>query len=123
MAGLGAWPIPWEPYGRRVVVAGPLGHVWPPWSRGRSPGFRLAAVRLWPVPWTPSGRRVVVAGFMGPVWPPWVVAGFMGPVCPPLGRGRSFDPRMAALGAWPVPWSLYGCRGGVAGPLGRVWPP
>jgi len=30
---------------------------------------------------------------------------------------------MASVGAWSVPWVLYGCRGGVAGLLGSVWPP
>ena len=27
------------------------------------------------------------------------------------------------LGASPVPWAPYSRRGGVAGPLGPVWPP
>ena len=31
--------------------------------------------------------------------------------------------RMAAVGTWPVPWAPCGRRGGVAGPLGPVWPP
>jgi len=26
-------------------------------------------------------------------------------------------PRIAAVGAWPISWVLYGCRGGVAVPL------
>jgi len=30
---------------------------------------------------------------------------------------------MAALGAWPVTWVLYGCLGGVARLLGPVWLP
>ena len=34
-----------------------------------------------------------------------------------------FPPRVAAVGAWPVPWAPCGRRGGVAGPLGPVWPP
>ena len=37
-------------YGRRGGVAGPLGPVWPPWGRGRSPGPRMAAEGAWPVP-------------------------------------------------------------------------
>jgi len=44
------------------------------------------------------------------VWPPW-------------GRGRSPGPRVAAVGAWPVPWATCGRRGGVVGSLGHVWPP
>ena len=51
----------------------------------------------------------------------------------PWGRGLSPGPRVAAVGAWPVPWAScghlgawpvdwvsWGCRGGVAGPLGFV---
>jgi len=30
---------------------------------------------------------------------------------------------MAVVGAWLVPWALYGRREGVARPLGMVWPP
>jgi len=30
---------------------------------------------------------------------------------------------MSAVKAWPVPWAPCGRRGGVAGFLGRVWPP
>jgi len=44
-------------YGRRGGVDGPLGPVWPPWGRGRSPGPCLGAVGAWPFPWAPSGRR------------------------------------------------------------------
>jgi len=50
MAAVLAWPVHWAPYGRRGGVAGPLGPVWPPWGRGRSPGPRMAAVGAWPVP-------------------------------------------------------------------------
>jgi len=116
----------WLPWG----VADPLFGVWLPWGRGRSSGARLAAVVWWPVPWTSSGRcggvvinLVVVwppwgvAGPLVPVWPPWGVADPLVPVWRPLGRGRYPGPRLAAVGAWPVPWSLSGCCGGVAGPL------
>jgi len=30
---------------------------------------------------------------------------------------------MAAVGAWPVSWAVYGCCGGEALPLGPVWRP
>jgi len=43
MAAVGAWQVPWDPYLCRVGVAGPLGPVWPPWGRGRSPETRMAA--------------------------------------------------------------------------------
>jgi len=51
----------------------------------------MAAVAAWPVSWAPYGRRVGVIGPLGPVWPPW-------------GRGPSHVPRMAVVGAWPVPF-------------------
>jgi len=44
MAAVGAWLVPWVLYGRRGCLAGPLGPMWPPWGRGRSPGPRVAAV-------------------------------------------------------------------------------
>jgi len=108
MASVGAWPIPRASYGRRGVVAHPLGPVWqplgvacplglvwPPWGRGLYFGLRMA-------PW---GR-----GFSsGLVWPEW-------------GRGLSPGPRMATVGAWPVPWAPSAPRRGVACPLGHVWP-
>ena len=69
------------------------------------------------------GRRVGEAGFLGFVWKPW-------------GRGRTPGPRVAAVGAWPVPWGLCGRHGGaevpwvrcsrrwgVVFPLGFVWTP
>jgi len=71
-------------------MAGPLGPVWPPWGRGRSPGARVVAVGTWPVRWAPCGCRGGVARPLGPVWLPW-------------GRGRSLGPRVVTLGAWPVP--------------------
>jgi len=43
MAGVGAWQVPWVPYGCRGGVAGPLRHCI---CRG-----------AWPVPWAPYGRR------------------------------------------------------------------
>jgi len=118
----GAWPVPWALYGRYGSVAGPLGPVWPPWWRGRSPGPRmdaggrglspgsfLASVGSRPVPWATYGRRGGVADPLCPVWPKW-------------GRGRALGPRMAAMGAWPIPWAPYGHLVGVVGPLGPVWP-
>jgi len=149
MTAVGAWPVPWDPYGRRGSVARPLGSygrredvagylgpIWPPWKRGRSSGPCMAAIRAWPVylalysrrwglaePLGPDGRREGVAGPLAPLWPPWR-------------RGLSPGSRMAAVEAWPVPWAPYGrcgawmvywapygCRGVVAKPLGRVWPP
>jgi len=50
VAAVGAWPFHWAPCGRRGGVVGPLGPVWPPWGRGRSPEPRVAAVGAWPVP-------------------------------------------------------------------------
>ena len=44
------------------------------------------------------------------VWPPW-------------GCGQSPGLRVAVVGAWPVPWDSGGRRGGVASPLGSLWPP
>ena len=65
-------------------MAGPLGLVWRPWGRSRSPGPRVAAVGTWPFPWASCGRRGGVAGPLGLVWLPW-------------GRGRSPGPRVAAV--------------------------
>ena len=62
------------------------------------------------VTWAPYGRRQSVAVPLGPAWPP-------------LGRGRSFGPRMEAVGAWQVPWAPYRGRGDVAYPLGPIWTP
>jgi len=67
MAAVGACLFPWAPYGRRKGVAVPLGPVWPPLGRGRSPWTRMASVGVWPVPWVPYGRRWGVAGPLGPV--------------------------------------------------------
>ena len=39
-----------------------------------------------------------------------------------VGRGRSRGPRVFAVAAWTVTWAPCGRRGGVAGPLGPVWP-
>jgi len=39
------------------------------------------------------------------------------------GRIPSPALQMAAVGAWPVPFALYGRRGGVARPLSLLWPP
>ena len=84
-----------------------MGFVWLPREHGRSPGPRVAAVKAWPFPWASGIRR-------------WIVAGTLGLV-PPPGRGRSPGLRVGAVGAWPAPWALCG-HGGVAGPLGLVWP-
>jgi len=106
---MGAWPVPWAPYGRRGGIA-------IPWAF-------MAAVGACPVPWASYGRHVSVARPLGTVWSPRGVARPLGFVWPPWGRGPSPGPRMGAVGAWPVPWALYGSRGGVARHLGRVWPP
>jgi len=130
MAALGAWPVPWAPYGRREGVSGPLCPVWSPWGRGRSlctvwtlwgrgrsPRPRMATVGACPVPWTPYGRRGSVAGLLGSHGHRGGVPGPLGPVWPSWGRARSPRPRMVAVGARPVPWAPYGRRGGVPGPL------
>jgi len=114
----------------------PLGSVWPPWGRGPSPGHRcllwghgpspgprVAAVGVWPVTSAPCGRRGGMACILGLCDSRGRVAGPLVNVWPTWGRIRSPGPRMAAMGAWPVPWASYGCRGGVVGPLGPILPP
>jgi len=64
MAAVKAWPVPWAPYGRREIVAGPTGPVWPSWGRGWSRGPHVVAVEAWPVPWAPCGRRGGAAGHL-----------------------------------------------------------
>ena len=149
MAAVSAWAVPWAPYGCRGGVVVPLGLVSPPWGCGLSLGPHMEAVGAWPVswvvyrhrgawpfPWVPHGRRGSVAGPLGPVWPPWGVTGLLGPVRPPWRRGRFPSLCIKAVGAWLVPWVLYGRRrgvanplvsygnrGGVAGPLVPVWLP
>ena len=113
---VGAWPVPWDPSGRRGGVGGPLhpsGNSGVVFSllcpggrhaRGPYPGPRVASVGVWtvprapsglvavcPVPWAPSGCRGGVTVPLGPIWPPW-------------GRGRSCGPWVASVGAWTVPW-------------------
>jgi len=145
MIAVGSWPVPWVPYGCRGGVAGPMGPIWLPWGRGRSPGPRNAAVGVWPVAWARYGCRGGVAGPLGLFWPqggvagplgpyghrggvagpldPYGrrggggVAGFLGPVWPLWRRGQFFGPRMAAVEVSPVTWVLYGHRGGVSIPL------
>jgi len=63
------------------------------------------------VPWAPCGRRGDLADPLGPVWPREGVAGPLGLVWLPWERGRATGPRVAAVGAWPVPRVLYACRG------------
>jgi len=58
---------------------------------------------VWPVPWAPYGNRAGVAGPLDPVRPLWGVAGPLGLVWQAWGRVRSRGPRMAAMGARPVP--------------------
>jgi len=123
MAAVGAWPLPWAPIIYKGGVIVPLGPVGPPWECGRSPGSRMAAVGTWPVPWAPYGRRGSVAGPLGPVRPPWGCGWSPWLLWPLWERGQSLGPRIAAVGAWLVYWVPYGCRGGMAGPLGLVWPP
>jgi len=123
LATVGAWPVPctssshrWGvagplgPVWRRGVVNLPLGHLWPPWRRGRSFGPHLSTVGACPVPYVRSGRRGGVPGPLDPVWLPW-------------GRGRSSWPCLAAVGAWPVPWTPSGRRLVPDCSLGPVSPP
>jgi len=76
----------------------------------------MTAMVAWPFSWGSYGR-------------PKGVADFCGLECLPLKLGRSPGPGMAAVGAWPVPctlygrhgawllsWALYGRRGGVPVP-------
>jgi len=124
-------PVPWVPSDRRGGVPGPLGPVWPPWGRGRSPETRLATVKAWPVPWAPFGCHGGVGGPLGPVLPPRGRGRSPGPRLSPWWLGRFPRPRLYAVGAWltpepglatvrawPVPWAPPGCHGSVAGPLG-----
>jgi len=122
MAAVGAWPVPWSPYGRcggvvvprasygcREGVAGPLSPVWLQWGRFWFYG--------------PHMVDLGVASFLGPVWPPWSrgrsPGSFMVAVkaCPVPG------PHVAVVGARPVVWVLYGRHWVVAGPHCLVWPP
>jgi len=74
--------VSWAPSGCRGGVDCPLGPIWPPWGRGRSPAPCLAAVGASPVLCAPSGR-------VG-AWPiPWVQSGRRG--------------GLAAVGAWLIP--------------------
>jgi len=130
MATVRAWPFPWAPCGRYPKSRKAAVGSWP------VPGTRMAAVGAWPFPWVFFGRRWGVAGFLRqygrrlgvagplyPVWPPWGCIVTLSHVRLLWGHGRSPGPRMIAVGVCPVPWASYGCRGGVAGPLGPVWPP
>jgi len=123
MAAVAAWQVPCAPYGRRVGVAGFLGHLWPPGGRGRSFKPRMAVMGEWPVPWAPYGFRGGVAGPLFPVWQPWGRGRSPGPRMADVGAWRSPGARIAAVGAWPVRSCLYGRRGGGAGPLDPVWLP
>jgi len=137
MAPVGAWPLswapygrcggvagPWDPYGCREGVVAPLATVWPSFRRGQSPATRMAAVAAWPVFWHPYGCRGGVASPLSPVLPPWKRAQTPGPGMAVFWlRGRTNGPRMAAVGAWPVPRAPYDRCWGVAGPLGHVWRP
>jgi len=134
MVAVGAWPVPLAPYGRRGGVAGSLRTVRLPWGRGQYPGPRMAtggrgrstgprmvAVGVWPVSWISYGRRGNVAGPLNLVWLPWGRGRYPGSRMAAEGGCRFPGPSMAAVGAWPVPWTPYGCRGGVAIPLSFVW--
>ena len=120
-----------------LVVAGPLGFVWPPWGSGGSPGVcvaavgewrvlwasfrrhgvsqipcpRVTAVGVWPVPWASSARRRGVAGSLGFVWPTWGRSRSPRFVWLPLERGQSPGLCLAAVGAWRVPWASSGPLG------------
>jgi len=120
---LGVWPVPWAPCGHRRSMANPLGPMLPPWGRGLSHGFHVAAVGEWPVRWLPCGRRGGVAGPLSPCGSRWGVTGFLG-LCGRLGGvAGSAGSRVAAVGAWPVPWTPSSCRGSVVGPQTIVWLP
>ena len=119
MAGVWAWPIPLAMYGFCGGLAGVVGPV----------GCHEGVVGYL----GSYGCRGGVACDLGPVWPPWGVAGPVGPGWPPWGRSRTPGPpwgrngcpkpRMATVGAWQIPWSQYGPRGDVAGPLGPAQMP
>jgi len=136
MAAVGAWPVPWTPYGLHGGVAGPLGLVWPPWGRGFSPGSRIGVVGAWPLFYASYAFREGVAHPLAPYCRRGGVAGPLGHVWPPRRRVRYPRPRMAAMRVRPVPWAPYRRRGGVAPPwvsycrrgsvatlLGFVWLP
>jgi len=131
-----AWPIIWSPSGCRQGVDGCLVPVGATWGRGRSPdsrvaavwrgqssGHRLAAVKVWPVAWSTFGRRGGVAASMVPVWPPWGCGRSTGLRLAAVGACPVHSFLSAAVGAWPVPWSPSGRRGGAAGPLVPIWLP
>ena len=104
---MGVRPVPWvssSPWG----VASPLGPVWPPRGRCRSPGPRKVAVGACPVPWGRYVHRGGVAGPLGSVWLPWGRGRFIGHRLAAVWCGRSPGPRLAAVRAWPVPWDR-GC--------------
>ena len=128
LAAVGAWQGPWAPSRCRGVV-----HARFPWpcladlGRGHSPGPCLVAVGAWWVPWVLSDRRGGVAGPwatsccrgdvagpLGLVWPLFGRGRAPGRICRLFGRGRAPGPRLAAVGAWPVPWVPSGRREVVA---------
>jgi len=88
--------------GRRAFAAGPLGFVYQPWGRGRSPRPRVAAVGALSVPLAPCGRRGGVVGPPGPVWPTCGRGRSHWHLVFAVGCGWSPGPRVAAVGAWPV---------------------
>jgi len=77
---VGAWLVPWTPYGCCEGVAGPLVPVLPLWNCGRYrgslktavealpvPWIRMVAVEAWPVSWTPYNWCGGVAKLLGTV--------------------------------------------------------
>jgi len=116
LVAVGACPTPLTQSGCRGGVAGPLGPVcrsggvailWAPLGgragRGRSPGPRHAAMKAWPVSWASSGCREGLASPRATSGCHGSVAGALGRVWPPWGRGQFPGPRLAAVGAWPIP--------------------
>jgi len=153
LAAVGVRPVSWSPScrrggvacplspsDRRGGVAGPLLLVWPPWGRGRTPGTRLAsvgarpspgacvaAVRARPVNWLQSDRRGGVACPLVPVCPAWGRGRIPATHVATVGRARYPDPRVAAVGAWPVHWFRVATVGSGRSPGPRMdavgaWP-
>ena len=96
----------------------------------------MTALEAWLVPWAPYGCPGGVAGPLPPSGCRGGVVGPLGSVWLPWRHGWSPGSSMDAVGAWPVPWALYGPveawpipwapygrPGCVAGTLGLVWPP
>jgi len=122
VVAVGVWPVPW-PCLSAVGRAHPLGLVWLTSGRGRFPWPRMVAVVAWIVFFLQYDRRGNVTRHLDPVWPPWGRGTSPGPRIAAVGRCPCSCFPMATVGAWPIHYASCGCRGGVACPLGLVWPP